>query len=275
MNHPDLAAVGALLLAIGCADLASTGLSGIVTSNRRALRGLVLGLAFGLLAGYAAGVSRPPWWAIVVTAATLAGWLFSRVEGEGQEEEEEEPREENGLKPRTRAQLSLALQCVLLLITLTVADRWPSSHSSWLDGHLSDSDIFGGVGTSRFMLLTGLAIYLGATSNAIVRQALTLITGEWTRSAQQLQAGRVIGLIERLFILGFLVAGQATGAGLVISAKAVLRLPEMTRREDEKQGHTSSERKGTSVEPFSEYVLVGSMISWILAFAAGALAMRI
>ncbi|MDP2326971.1 MAG: hypothetical protein Q8M79_02680 [Dehalococcoidia bacterium] len=273
MSDLDVAAVGALLLAIGCADLAASGLSGIVTSSRRALFGLLLGLAVGLVAGYASGVGRPPWLAILVTVSVLTGWLFSRVENGwlfnrvkaglfSQETKNDE------LAVQTCARLSLIAHCLLLLVTLVLADRWSSSEPSWLHDRLQESEVFGGVETGQFMLLAGLVFYLSATSNAIVRQALNLITSDWTRNAQRLKAGRVIGVIERLFILGFIVAGQATGAGLVVSAKAVLRLPEMTRRIDAEQG-------GVSVEPFSEYVLVGSMISWLVAFAAGALAARI
>jgi hypothetical protein len=52
-----------------------------------------------------------------------------------------------------------------------------------------------------------------------------------------------------------MVAGQAAAAGLVIAAKSILRVPEISG-------------KPASIDP--EYVLVGSLTSWLIAFAAGA-----
>lgn len=67
-------------------------------------------------------------------------------------------------------------------------------------------------------------------------------------------AGKYIGWVERFLILTFVIAGYDTAIGLLLTAKAVVRFPEI--REDTK-GH------------FAEYFLVGTLTSVGLALVAG------
>jgi hypothetical protein len=67
--------------------------------------------------------------------------------------------------------------------------------------------------------------------------------------------------MERLLILGFAVAGQLTAAAIVVSAKSLLRFPEISR----------SDRR---IDAVTEYFLVGSMSSWLIALAPTVLLLR-
>jgi hypothetical protein len=67
-------------------------------------------------------------------------------------------------------------------------------------------------------------------------------------------AGRWIGGMERLLIFLLVLMGEPGAAGLVAAAKSLLRFPEIT---------------GPHSKMSPEYVLVGSLASWLLAFAAG------
>jgi hypothetical protein len=68
-------------------------------------------------------------------------------------------------------------------------------------------------------------------------------------------AGRWIGPLERLLVFVFMVLGEPAGAGFVVAAKSILRYPEISGKDPQ-------------VDP--EYVLVGSMTSWLLAVTVGA-----
>lgn len=68
-------------------------------------------------------------------------------------------------------------------------------------------------------------------------------------------AGRWIGPLERLLVFVFMVLGEPAGAGFVVAAKSILRYPEISG-------------KDPAVDP--EYVLVGSMASWLTAVSVGA-----
>jgi hypothetical protein len=63
--------------------------------------------------------------------------------------------------------------------------------------------------------------------------------------------------LERLLIYVLMLIGAAAAAGLVVAAKSILRFPEISG-------------KPAAIDP--EYVLIGSLASWLLAFAVGALA---
>ncbi len=65
-------------------------------------------------------------------------------------------------------------------------------------------------------------------------------------------AGRWIGPLERLLIYVLVVVGEPGAAGLVVAAKSILRFPEIS---------------GTPAKIDPEYVLVGSLASWLVAFA--------
>lgn len=61
-------------------------------------------------------------------------------------------------------------------------------------------------------------------------------------------AGRLIGVLERLFIYGFLLRGDVVAISVVIAAKAFARFKELDKRQ------------------LAEYVLVGTMLSVLLTF---------
>jgi hypothetical protein len=73
--------------------------------------------------------------------------------------------------------------------------------------------------------------------------------------------------MERLVILGLGLAGQLTAAGLVIAAKGLIRFPELQAKRSE-----TTSVDGVGIDEVTEYFLVGSFVSWILALASLALA---
>jgi cytochrome b subunit of formate dehydrogenase len=62
-------------------------------------------------------------------------------------------------------------------------------------------------------------------------------------------AGRIIGMLERIIIFFLVIAGQFTAIGLVIAAKGFTRFKELEDRQ------------------FAEYVLVGTFLSAIFSIA--------
>jgi hypothetical protein len=98
------------------------------------------------------------------------------------------------------------------------------------------------------------ALLLTQPANWVVRQVLRV--ARQTGSQSQNRAGRWIGILERLLIYVLVVIGAAAAAGLVVAAKSILRFPEISG-------------KPATIDP--EYVLIGSLASWLLAFALGAI----
>lgn len=132
----------------------------------------------------------------------------------------------------------------------------------------------------RLLLLTGLVLVQLSTGNVVVRLVLTSIgamkperptaAGDPSSSADpqpsdELKGGRLLGPLERVFILGLGLAGQVTAAGMVIAAKGLIRWPELKAKSEEEHpdGHRTS-----GIGAVTEYFLVGSFVSWLVALVA-------
>lgn len=164
------------------------------------------------------------------------------------------------------------------------ASLWPDVDGGSAARWLSDLPFtsLSSLGMDRALLIAGFGVCLTATSNTLVRLILTAVGTNVGPAEQKLRGGRMIGPIERLLVFGFGLAGEPTAAALVISAKGLLRFPELSglRRnevaEDNNQGERGSlvdqapgitEPPVRSIDVVTEYLLVGSMTSWILALA--------
>lgn len=101
-------------------------------------------------------------------------------------------------------------------------------------------------------LIVGGALLVTWPANLLVRFVLRRARAV---VGQPIGAGRWIGILERLLIFTLVVMGEAGAAGLVVAAKSILRYPEI------------SGQAPTPMNP--EYVLIGSLTSWLVAFAIG------
>jgi len=81
--------------------------------------------------------------------------------------------------------------------------------------------------------------------------------------------------MERVFILGLGLAGQVTAASIVIAAKGLIRWPELQRasrdserREAAQEAADQDTRRAASIDQVTEYFLIGSFVSWLIAMTA-------
>lgn len=68
---------------------------------------------------------------------------------------------------------------------------------------------------------------------------------------KEYNTGRLIGILERIFVVIFVLLSQFTAIGFILAAKGVARFQDFKSR------------------TFAEYVLIGTLISTLLAMAAG------
>jgi hypothetical protein len=67
-------------------------------------------------------------------------------------------------------------------------------------------------------------------------------------------AGRYIGILERVFAFAFILMGQWSAIGLLIAAKSVFRFGDLNKGKNRK---------------LTEYVLIGTLLSFGLAILGG------
>ncbi|HEY9294637.1 MAG TPA: hypothetical protein VIP98_25420 [Microlunatus sp.] len=119
----------------------------------------------------------------------------------------------------------------------------------------------------RFLLLAGLFVLQLSTGNELVRLVLggvgAIKPAGQPQAADQLRGGRLLGPLERVFILGLGLAGQVTAAGLVIAAKGLIRFPELSARRSD-----ATRINGIGIDEVTEYFLLGSFVSWLVSLAA-------
>ena len=160
---------------------------------------------------------------------------------------------------------------------------------------LSWADLPGAAAPSaaRVLLLAGLVAFNLATANTIVRLVLLAIgalrasdvtaaaaaataagaPGPSQQPADRLKGGRLLGPMERLVIVGLGLAGEFGAAGLVIAAKGLLRFPEIQATARNGNGPGGTYPGGPAgIDDVTEYFLVGSFVSWLIALASLALA---
>lgn len=116
------------------------------------------------------------------------------------------------------------------------------------------------------LILMGYFIVIGP-----ITYAIKFLTSEWTDEVADSNnslnnAGKWIGILERILILTLVYVEQFTAIGFLLTAKSILRLidkPEFPENEKDPNNKIFSTRKHT------EYVLIGTFLSIASAIATG------
>jgi hypothetical protein len=183
--------------------------------------------------------------ALVVIAAVVVAWGITVREGFG----------------RNRAAVPLTLLGVALVVAVLVAPAAGTAGGAladWLDR--DPLPVLRGLDADRVLLLLGAFGVQLSTGNVLVRLVLAATgtvnptkVGGLDDPGTQLKGGRLLGPMERVFILGLGLAGHLTAASIVIAAKGLLRFPEL-----------QSKLEQTRIHRLTEYFLVGSFVSWLV-----------
>lgn len=130
----------------------------------------------------------------------------------------------------------------------------------WLDSVTLPA--LSGVTPDRFLLVLGAFGVQLSTGNVLVRLVLKSTgtinpAADGTMPPTRLKGGRLLGPLERVFILALALGGQVTAASIVVAAKGLLRFPELSSRRDQQRIHQ-----------MTEYFLLGSFVSWLVALGS-------
>ena len=229
------------ILAVGVTDLIGLAQSRLPVQTVRYVQ-LVWWVAITVAAAFWV---RPEGWAGAVAALVAAAWylIAERMNG---------PVDQDG---DTRSVPELFAWSAVGLVVLLAG-------FTWLDIALLSAAVPVG------LMWLALAIFLTQTGNRVTR-AVLLLSGRELGAAgavpgSRLKGGRVIGPLERIFIMVLAVVGAYHVVAALMAAKGIVRFPEISadaKRDDPVQA-------GTKAEEF----LVGSLASWGLAGGAALLA---
>lgn len=192
------------------------------------------------------------WWVIVVLCIlhllidSIKIWITPK----------ERPRKEknSGQPGRLRFYLFIGDQVVHVLVilalwsgvTIFMGSTFPENSWEMLLGDLYAKGLF---------LLTGLAIGVFGVG-VVLKYQMSEYAGELGAQAKQglPRGGNTIGILERLLVFMFVLAGKPEGVGFIIAAKSVFRIGALTNREE---------------RDHAEYIMIGTLQSFTysLAFA--------
>jgi len=127
-----------------------------------------------------------------------------------------------------------------------------------------------GLAFERFLAVMGASLFLMNSANVVVRLVLAAAGTRVEGSEQQLKGGRILGPMERLLIFGLGLSGELAAAAIIVAAKGLLRFPELQAQRVE-AGQRGEGNDSIDAHPqrdvLTEYFLIGSMSSWLIALA--------
>jgi hypothetical protein len=192
---------------------------------------------------------------LAIAAAGGVGWVLLGARAERSGDHQVAPI----------AVFGLALAALILLSGWAsdvggLVGRW----SSWVE-----VPGIGDVSPNRLLMIVGAVLLQFVTGNQLVRLVLSSVGAVKPEGQPQpsdkLKGGRLLGPMERTLILGLGLAGQLAAATAVLAAKSIIRFPEINAQKVRENGNIG-------IDAVTEYFLVGSFASWIIALGGLALA---
>lgn len=111
---------------------------------------------------------------------------------------------------------------------------------------------------NQFWILTTGIIFLTKPTSIIIKNIISIWTPESTNQNEDSleNAGNYIGIFERLFVFCFILTGHFEAIGFLLAAKSIFRFGDLKEAKDRK---------------LTEYVLIGTLLSFGMALLAGIL----
>lgn len=116
--------------------------------------------------------------------------------------------------------------------------------------------------TPKIWIYTTAILLITVVSGIVMRELMST----WSASLNEKNdeslsnAGKYIGMLERLFVFIFVITGNWEGIGFLLAAKSVFRFGDLKESKDRK---------------LTEYILIGTLLSFGIAIAIGMLVIKL
>ncbi|AWG25745.1 DUF3307 domain-containing protein [Flavobacterium kingsejongi] len=110
---------------------------------------------------------------------------------------------------------------------------------------------------NQFWIISTAGLFLTNPSSILIKNIISIWTPENNTDDYSLQnTGNYIGILERLFVLCFILTGHFEATGFLLGAKSIFRFGDLRMARDRK---------------LTEYVLIGTLISFGVAIGTALL----
>ncbi|GAA0881390.1 hypothetical protein GCM10009119_43600 [Algoriphagus jejuensis] len=132
--------------------------------------------------------------------------------------------------------------------------------SFWIQPQLGD--FFSLIESKNSWVYVTAVTFLTAVSGIVIQVVLSTWASVLDDSNEESlhNAGRYIGILERLFVFTFVVTGNWEAIGFLLAAKSVFRFGDLKESKDRK---------------LTEYILIGTLLSFGIAIATGMLVLTL
>lgn len=113
-----------------------------------------------------------------------------------------------------------------------------------------------------FWIYTAALLTITVVSSIVMKELMS----SWSKAleddndASLSQAGKYIGILERIFVFTFVVTGNWEGIGFLLAAKSVFRFGDLKESKDRK---------------LTEYILIGTLLSFGIAITTGIVVLKL
>lgn len=242
----SLMVLGVFLTVVGLCDLLRANRDRIGTVRRSAILGVGAALILGFLLWAGDSLVGGLFLGAGLVAA-LGGWLL------GSSAALDPARARTAHRWRAGAFGALGLGVVVSLLGVGALDDWVL-WPEWMR-----TTVFGAWPAADVTVSAGAVLLQLATGNVLVRLVLDAVGVPAVTNEKKLKGGRLLGPMERIFIVGLGHIGEVTAAAIVVAAKGLLRFPELQ----------AGVKEGPS--DVTEYFLIGSFTSWLIGLVGVAL----
>lgn len=143
-----------------------------------------------------------------------------------------------------------ALHILVLVVLWFATGMTPSGFNLWLLSVLDNREMWA-VLMGYFLLMWPFSMLVGLATQ---RWRMDLVTHLENQRASLAEAGKWIGIFERLLVFTFIITNQFAGIGFLITAKSILRFNETKKESGRKE---------------AEYILIGTLMSFAIAIITG------
>lgn len=118
------------------------------------------------------------------------------------------------------------------------------------------------INETEILIYSVAILFITIVSAIVMRELMT----KWSESLNELEsgslknAGKYIGILERLFVFTFILTGHWEGIGFLLAAKSVFRFGDLKESKDRK---------------LTEYILIGTLLSFGIAIGAGLIVLKL
>lgn len=115
---------------------------------------------------------------------------------------------------------------------------------------------------TNFWVYSAALLFITIVSGIVMRELMS----NWSKALNDSNeeslnnAGKYIGMLERLFVFIFVITGNWEGIGFLLAAKSVFRFGDLKESKDRK---------------LTEYILIGTLLSFGIAMATGMVVLKL